>query len=61
MFTLSKRAETTMFPTTTTRRALLRPPLTVAICRSGLVPLVQVALFYLCFVLLLVLGLLNAR
>jgi hypothetical protein len=50
-----------MFPTTTTRRALLRPLLTVAIRRSGLVPLVQVALFYLCFVLLLVLGLLNAR
>jgi hypothetical protein len=50
-----------MFPTTTTRRALLRPPLTVANRRSGLVPFVQVALVYLCFVLLLVLGLLNAR
>jgi hypothetical protein len=49
-----------MFPTTTTRRALLRPPLTIAIRRSGLVPLVQVALFYLCFVLLIVLGMINA-
>ena len=49
-----------MFPTTTTRRALLRPPITVAFRRPELVPFVQVALA-LGFVLLLVLGLLNAQ
>jgi hypothetical protein len=49
-----------MFPTKTTSRAQLRPSLTIAIRRSGLAPLVQVALA-LGFVSLIVLGLLNAR
>jgi hypothetical protein len=48
-----------MFPTTTNRRALPRPPLTVAIRRSGLMPLGQVALA-IGFVSLIVLGLINA-
>jgi hypothetical protein len=48
-----------MFPTTTTRRALLRPPITVAFRRPGLVPFVQVALAH-SFVLLIVLGMINA-